>query len=250
MAFANNMTKVVNNTETMLGLKMLKLPPELSKEKWVEDVIVPITLITFSRFFPNQTRYRVDCNHPMKNGWYYIDEERVGGLTILGIQDIDWDGFDRDFSGAPYGMYDSLYSGYDPLSIGLSQCAADVGSLFNNGIFVEYQEPNMFRLTSAVGPNSIIGEFFIKVITTHNPNLTTISPTMMQTFEDLARADIAGYLYNNLKYWDGLETAYATMDLKLDKLQEEAGKRDEIIQLLKESYVSASNKSIPFMMTV
>lgn len=250
--FANNMTRVLNNIETLLGLKMIQLPDKLAKDKWPEDVIQPITIHTFSAYYPNQVKYRISSDHPMKDGWYYIDEDRVGGLTILGIQDIDWSAFGQEATAGPYGIYDTAFTNFGLADIACMQAAADVSSLFNNNIFIEYKEPNMFRLVSAVGNRTlnIMRDYDIKIITEHSPNLTTISPTIMQTFEDLARADVAGYLYNNLKYWDGLETAYATLDLKLDKLEQESAKRDDIIQILKDTYVSAANNTIPYIMTI
>jgi hypothetical protein len=69
----------------------------------------------------------------------------------------------------------------------------------------------------------------------------------MNTFEALAQADIAGFLYNNLKYFDGLETIYAQIDLKMGDLQNEAQKRDQIIETLQNSYVSYSNQVQPLI---
>ena len=72
----------------------------------------------------------------------------------------------------------------------------------------------------------------------------------METFEALAQADVAGFLYNNLIHYDGLETVYANIDLKLNQLETEAGKRDQIIDKLNDSYVSASNDNIPYILTI
>ena len=73
---------------------------------------------------------------------------------------------------------------------------------------------------------------------------------MFETFESLAIADVAGYLYRNLKYFDGIETVYANIDLKLNELEERMSRRDDIVEILKESSVSASNPSVPVMLTI
>ena len=70
------------------------------------------------------------------------------------------------------------------------------------------------------------------------------------SFEALAQADVANFLYKNLKYFDGMETVYANVDLKLQDLETEAGKREEILNYIKDSYVSASNKNQPIMFTI
>jgi hypothetical protein len=49
---------------------------------------------------------------------------------------------------------------------------------------------------------------------------------------------------------EGLNTAYIDLDLKISKLEEIANTRDNIIDKLKESYVSTSNKNIPYIWTV
>ena len=72
----------------------------------------------------------------------------------------------------------------------------------------------------------------------------------METFEALAQADIALYLSRYLSRYDQLETVYAQIDLKLGDLENEASKRDDIINTLKEGYVSAANKNQPIMFTV
>ena len=72
----------------------------------------------------------------------------------------------------------------------------------------------------------------------------------METFEALAQADIANFLKANLKYVDGLETVYVNIDLKLSELEQEASKRETIIEEIKNSYVSASNDNIPYILTV
>ena len=70
------------------------------------------------------------------------------------------------------------------------------------------------------------------------------------TFEELAEADVANFLVNNLKYWDNFETVFSTIDLKMGNLENEAGKRDNVIEYLESNYVNAANKAIPLIMTV
>ena len=73
---------------------------------------------------------------------------------------------------------------------------------------------------------------------------------MMEVFESLAISDVANYLYQILKYYDGLETAFVNIDLKINELNDVANKRDNVIDELKNSYVSTSNQNIPYIWTV
>jgi hypothetical protein len=72
----------------------------------------------------------------------------------------------------------------------------------------------------------------------------------MEIFEKLAFSDIATLLYQNLKYYDGLETIYATIELKLDELQKWADMRDELVGILDDAHVSAANDACPIMLTI
>lgn len=261
MAFSNNMTKLLNKIETRLRLKILMpyLPESIQKDKWPEDVIIPDTLLEFSRYFPNQVLYPIKRSHPQKDGWYIIDEDFIEGLEVLGARDIDWSSFVNDSlyftqnvgSGSSLDVVamQSLFSMEDIANI---QMRKDIGSLFNNGIYVDFKAPNMFKLTTTTNTKYGLSmqKFNIILLTKHNSNLLTISPTIMGIFERLALSDIAGYLYGELKYFDGLESIYANIDLKLDELQEIASRRDSIIEEMKESYVSASNDAAPLILTV
>src|SRR5699024_4084501 len=118
---------------------------------------------------------------------------------------------------------------------------ANVNSLFNNGIYIDFEPPNKFKLESTYGAEVHMGNFDVFVLIEHNPNLTTISPTQMDTFENLAQADIAGFLWNKLKLFQDLQTVFANVNMRLEDLQEQYQKREEIMNYIKESYVSAAN---------
>lgn len=254
--YSNNMSILLDKIERRLGTKPLHLPDHLKKDKW-GDVIVDDSLVTFSRYYPHQVEYTISRGStPFKNGWYYLDEDIIGDNKILGVKDINWerfngDGISQQVCGG-YGIYDVANSYYNTDDIIMLQMRADQLSLYNNSIYIDFEPPNRVRLMMAGGGNvsTRITAYPIFIFVEHNPSLTTISPTQMETFEALAQADIANFLYKELKYYDQLETVYATMDLKLQDLENEASKREEIINIIKESYVSASNKNQPVLLTV
>ena len=72
----------------------------------------------------------------------------------------------------------------------------------------------------------------------------------MEVFEELALADVATYLYEKLKMYDQMETAFTTSDLKLASLEQKASRRDDIIERLRNNYVSAANSAAPIFLTV
>ena len=111
--------------------------------------------------------------------------------------------------------------------------------------------PNKIRLVSVNGsPVSRYRPFPLEIFLEHPINLMTISPTMMEIFEKLAQADVATFLFQSLKYFEGQDTVFMQLDLKMDTIMEWANKRDDIVRELADNYVSTANDGQPLMITV
>lgn len=264
MALSNSMTALLDKVERRLGLIPLApyLPKGMQKSDWAKTINED-TLVEFSRYFPNQFKMIINdktCNKKLDKDtntmWYYIKDEILQGAKLLGLKDIDW----TDVSAANSSMTNgSIGTYYYPAgmpcieatfeSIVALQMAADTASLYNRGIYIDFQYPNRFCLKGLANTNYDLSSFVVVLLVEHG-SLNTISPTMMSTFEALAQCDIANFLYMNLRYFDGFDTAYINIDLKLSELQEEANKRESIIEDIKNSYVSAANSSIPYIWSV
>ena len=251
----NRMTDVVNKIERRLGTAPLNLPEELQKEHWADKVIKPDTLTTFSRFFPHMVKVQLKPEDK-KDGYYLLDRQVPDNYEILGVKDILWSDTNNETAGlqqySGYGIYNVLARSMDTDSIMLAQSYADMSSLFNSGIYLDFIPPNMVKLEMAVGGNTdnLLSNVYIGVFVKHPENLMTIEPTKMETFEQLAQADVATYLFEYLKHYDGIETVYANIDLKLSSLESQAQRRAEIIEFLRDNYVNPANTNQPIMYTV
>ena len=266
MPLANDMTLLLNKIERRLGLVPLAphLPEFLQKDKW-GDVIMQDTIVSFSRYYPNKFVFLVSDETCYKRKdqegitWYFIKDEILQGNKILGGYDINWS--DTTNNNASLGAtslgggfyYPSLGQGCLPAAyetIVTMQGMADVMSLYNRAVYVEFRPPNNRFCVKGIGNTNYDLERFSMILLLEHKSLSTISPTMMEIFEKLAMADIASFLYQNLKYWDGLDTAYVNIDLKLAELDKVADTRESIIEELKNSYVSTSNEAIPYIFSV
>lgn len=254
MAYSNDMTLLLNKCERRLGLKPLNLPKELSKDEWA-TVIEQDTLPTFSRYFPLKMPYTF-TQADRKGDWYLIDEDKIGNIKIIGIRDILFSNFSNNTSflnTQGYAAYDMLYPTnlFDLDTFSTLQTAADSLSLFNCNIFIEFEPPNKVKIVNSANLDVVrqMPQFNIEIFIQHS-SLLTISATKMETVEALAQADIASFLYNQLKYYENLETVFANANLKLDDLQNEATKREQIVQDLKDGYISAGNDNQPMMFTI
>lgn len=250
MAMANSMTALLDKMEEDLHMQMIykHLPDEIKKPAW-EQRILKKTLPTFSRYFPHKVPFVVSentCNMKKINNQrvYYIKDEYLGSLKVLGVQDIDW----GDVSTNNMGLYrprefspHNDFMGY--------QMQQDTMSLYNDEIYPEFEYPNKITLTRVGGQYVGAHTFTLKLLVEHR-NLATISPTKMEVFEELAEADVANFIYGNLKYVDSAEFTYINVNLLLDDLRSIAENRPNIIEKLENSYVSAANDNIPYIMTV
>lgn len=263
-ANANDMTLLLKKIERRLGLIPITphLPKEFQREAWA-DIIRDDTMITFSRFFPNRIKYVCIEGDTVirKDGWYYLKDDIIGNNKVLGVTDLNWVdlgannlslaslasyGYPETYGEAYYGSASVLSDQMTGLMLN-----ANINSMFSagNSIYLETDEgnPMRFKVSAISGRNYNLKTFTVNVLIEHK-DLATISPTKMNTFEALAQADVANFLYSNLKYYDGLETIYATVDLKLNDLSSEASKRDTIIEDLRNAYVTFSNVNEPLIM--
>lgn len=262
MALANDMTALLKKISRRLGMISLEphLPKDLQLPGWAKT-IEEDTFVTFSRYYPNRLKMIINddtCYKKSERGttWYYIKDEVLQGTKLLGVMDIDW--MDNTAANASVGAT-SLGGGYyypsfacpeaTLESILALQLNADMSSLYNRGIYIDFEYPNRFAIKGLGNTDYDLKSFVVTLLVQHR-DISTISPTKMEVFERLAQADIARMLYMNLRYYDNLETAYINIDLKLSELQDEASKRDQVIEDLENSYVSTSNDNIPYLWTV
>lgn len=252
----NKMTMLLNKIERRLGTNIINLPKQLSKEEW-SNIIKEDTIPTFSRYLPNAIRVLINTKETDSEGYSWVDDNLSDSIKILGIRDIDWSAFGTINGGsktpAGFGIYDMWSSQYGIDEIGLLQARADVTSLYNTAIYPEFKYPNKIRFKTAAGTAAINFQYDtvpVTLLVEHSLDLSTIAPTKMEIFENLATADVASFLYENLKYFDNLETVFANIDIKIDSLKERADKREDIINELKDGYVSAANSNQPLMYTV
>ncbi len=249
----NQMTLLLNRIERQLGLSVLPLPDGLKKDDWAR-IIVEDTIPTFSQYFPYEVITLVDPKL-CKDGYAFIDQDLPEGARILGVRDISWESYRTDPRLDRYGMnvfsQDFLAKEYAVDDVALTVTGNDLMSLFNLGIYIEFLYPNKIKLVSVNGfPISQCRPFPLKVLIEHLPNLASLSPTYMETFTKLAKADVALAIYNVLKYYDNMDTAYANLSLQLDTIQEAANSRPDIIRELDEAHVSTANEHSPMIMTI
>lgn len=250
----SKLTRLLNKIERRLGMQQINLPDYMAKDKWADEVIATDTIDTFSRYFPHKINYILSPDNKKGNYWL-IDEDICENIDIIGIGDIDWHAWSSNYPGLLYGgvnSYDMMSSGIDYESVVDIQMMADHVSAFSNGIYLNFEPPNKIRLDIIIRSSFLTNNMIIplKLLVKHSLNLKTIEESKMETFENLATADVASYLYEQLKMYDGADSFFSNIDLKLGDLQQKASMREQIVQYLQDNYVSAANANQPIMLTI
>lgn len=245
----NEVDKLIKIIVNRLGTKAWKLPKEIDTPTWMSEVIEPETLEVFSCYLPHMIRIMVNTKYK-KDGYCLIDQDLFNGEKIIGIRDIAFDQFGQDSlyiqQAAGLGVYDYMSD------VALLQARADLVSIFNNQVYIDFKEPNMVKITSVTGADvsNSLSEIPLDVFIKHPSNLMTIPATQMEIFRNLATADVANYILAYVSQFNDLETVFGTADIKLDTISNWAARQDDIIGELKAGYVNPANKNQPIMYTV
>ena len=252
--YMNSMTDLLDKIETRLGMSLVPLPDKLAKKVW-PNIIERDSLATFSRYFPHKMTIYIDTRMKTKGGWYIVNSFMPKNVKLISIGDINWAEFGH-YAGAEqsmgYGVYDFLSDNFGLDDVGLLQMRADHMSIFNNTIFVKVEKPNKVRFQTI--NNRDVTRYLtvipLEVMVKHFSDLSTISPGLMEEFEELATEDVATFLYHQLKFFDGIETVFgANVELHTDHLLNWAEKRESTVENLKNNAVSAGNMNYRFILS-
>ena len=249
----NQMTVLLNRIERFFGLRNFPLPDGLKKDDW-PTIISEDSIPVFSNYFPYMITDIVTPDME-KDGYFFIDQHVPEGSRILGVVDVDWQAFrsdsryDRNF-GISMVALDYIAQDHTLSDSMVQIVGTDMLSLFNLGIYIEFVPPNKIRLVTVNGSRvNKYRPFPIKILLEH-PSIMTISPTMMGSFENLVKCDVSTAIYEELKFYDDQDTVYGSFRLQLDKLQDWANRRDDVIRTLDEAHLSTANENMPLIMTV
>ena len=252
--YMNSMTDLVNKIDMRLGTALIPLPEKLSKKVW-PTIIDQTSLVTFSRYFPHKMTIYIDSRLKTKGGWYIVNEFMPKNVKLISIGDINWAEFGH-YVGAEqslgWGCYDFLADNFGMDDVGLLQMRADHMSVFNNTIFVKVQKPNKVRFQTINNRDvtRYLSVIPLEIMVKHFSDLSTISPGLMEEFEELATEDIATFLYHQLKFFDKVETVFgANVELYTDHLLNWADKRESTVESLKNNAVSAGNMNYRFILS-
>jgi len=199
------------------------------------EVIRLKTLKTFSIFSPEIKVETVDLSKikQLKNEYThsiyvlkspYPDREIVYVRNVVPRNKLTGNGYCAPIFDGTIGTY---------LDMAMMQANADLVSVAAPPITFKFEEPNLLHLYNFATAFGIVD---IEIGYEHAQNLSTIPLTSWESFLDLARIDVKNFLYNTLKHYNEIQSAYGTISLKIDEWSNAESERHELVERWRDIY--------------
>lgn len=229
-----NISKLVTRIKLKIGIYGVALPIE-NLDEIITDIIKDITLPVFSTYCPYEEKLYIDLDklerleHTSSYSSYLLPE--FNQRKLLYIKDISYD--DRCLSGIGYWGGDVPYlNGVLLQQTMISNAANNLLRMALPKLNFQFEPPRRVYIYNMIATNSLIFSLMFE----HDKNLQTITPTQEESFYKLAVLDVKDNLYGLVKHYNQIQTAYGTIDLKIDDWQNADAERKDLLADWDERY--------------
>ena len=223
-----NLSRLITRIKTSLGLYTIALPFE-NLEEVLTEIIINVTLPVFSIYCPYYEKYRFDLNSLEKleknsNYEVYLLPDILSQRKLLFVRDIEYD--ETFISGIGY------WGGGIPLLHGnmmnqamLSNAGLGLTNKMIPKLTFKYEHPRKVTLYNVFSSSKLVFDLAFE----HDKSLASISPTEEESFFDLCILDVKEAMYNTLKHYNDMQSAYGNISLKLDDWQNASEARKQLL---------------------
>ena len=235
----NDKNHLMRLIKSRLGIYTVRLP--LTDKDLYDAVIIDATLPQFSIFCPhrhmqiiNTDISQIPDDELMNNNTYSPANLLIripnpfGYRKILGVNRI---GPYISLSGMTMSSSYETMEAYQDLAIG--QSIANLASTMMPPKTFEFLPPDKVRLYNNFSFTTLVEA---EVFYYHHNELHTIPDTARDSFFKLALLDMKVFLYNNLKIYNEMETAFGKLNLKVDDWSNAEQERSDLIQKWEDTY--------------
>lgn len=231
-----NISQLMTRLKMDLGIYVVPLPFENS-EKALNDVITTKTLPVFSQFVPRRWEEDLSIND-LKQIDATVDvstyelPKHLFFTPIISIMRCE--PINTMFNGAYYSGTPILSGTTDLFEdMLLGSATYDVMSAIAPPFSYDFIRPNKLRIYNMT---CYLDKIRLIIGYQHADNLSTIPVDAEQSFYDLALLDMKIFLYNNLKYYDEINTAYGNIKLRIEDWSNAESQREDLLQKWSEVY--------------
>jgi len=199
-----------------------------------EDIMATIyeeSLYTFSNYFPFMYDIIINCNtdkvpDPEKSCVYFLNSD---GLEILGVA--------KTFRSE--GVLGERYPYLGSSNVFDIQMQTDLISMVSIPETFEFIPPNKVELF----PKYIYSDKLLcRIKCIHPQHLGTIPISLRNEFFKLAEYDTKMALFEILKNYDSINTAFGNLELKIENLEQAEDKRDQLLEVWDQRFLREANR--------
>lgn len=223
-----NMSELLTRAKISLGLYGLALPFE-NPDQMMTEIVQNVTLPTFSTYCPFITEMRFDVTNferIEKNGNYesYLLPDIFNERKLMQVLEVRYD--ESDISGIGYwGGGVPIFHGNMINQALLSNAGLNLTQKVIPRLTFKFEHPRKITLYNNLSSAKMVFKFALE----HDKNLVSISPTMEESFRELALLDIKDALYQVMKHYSNINTVYGNIDMKLDEWQQASADRKQLL---------------------
>jgi len=219
-------TELIRWLEKKLGFKFTML--EITHDEILENIRSD-TLITFSKYFPNQERIRINVKEDLVEGYnnrFYLKTQgevlninRIISSAVLGSNVIN----------------DMLHPAAQTLLFGdpiTRQMQVDLLSTVNNPTTFSFIPPNKIEIYPSV---NVPDSYIIVCNIVHSKDFYTIPINLQEIFFKLCLYDTQDLLYHIRNRFNNLQTTFGNIELYLDEYREAEDKKKDLLEDLKKN---------------
>lgn len=234
-----NMSSAASHLKMQLGLYGITLPfkdpitgDTTPTENVIMDVLTTATIPIYSQFVPwiregtiNVTQLSV-VNE--REGIYMLP----AFLTLTPVMYVAAVHVPYNNSRGTYGDIAPAYGiNRSVQGVATSQAYMMLAGQMRAEPTFDYLGNNQIRLYGF--PKSMLT---FRVACQHSPNGESIKDSCYDSFMELATLDMKVFLYNNLKLYDGIPSAFGTINLKIDEYQSADSERTALLERWRDTF--------------
>lgn len=224
-----NMSQVITRIKMDMGLNVVATPFENLNET-IHQIICVKTLPVYSLYVPNRVDgVKIDLRNLVKIRNMPTEEEFIlpkFNDELLYIYSIDYAQSDLTSAlGAASADFPVLRGPGSIASYCQSNATLDIYRRMVPTMTFQFIKPNRIKLWNRWYQNFLSFDLGFK----HSPSLATIPDSQQETFIELAELDVKITLYETMKMYTDLSTAYGHVNLRIDSWESAKSDRKDLL---------------------
>lgn len=234
-----DINRILKRIKRDIGLYGIALPVE-NLDQLILDILQDTTIPVFSIYCPREEIVTLDIQNMIPNGDFgrgescdlYIlpDWLYTGNRNILYVKNIQYadDIMSRNYYPTGRG---SVYNNLEDIM--LANANKPIVDLSIAKITFTYEHPRKVYIYDSL----LASKLRLTLACEHDASCQSITPTAAESFYKLAVLDVKSGLYQTVKHYDGIETSYGRIELKIEDWQNARQERDELLKDWDDAYL-------------